>query len=199
MRRRLFLPLIAAVILAFGLQDFIWKSIIVPLIYYAWVIMALLRSVPQDVYWYILVAILALIALISLLNRFRLRNIEEQRYAPAKGPIQTLATNMRGVQGGPYFKWVVAHQLGRLARGILVQREGEEAIPKRKLQGRDWEPPVKIQAYLESGLDRSFFEIPRRGIKDIFSRPSPTPLDADMNQVIDYIESQMEIKSEHGD
>jgi hypothetical protein len=195
-KRRLLIPLLAAVILAFGLQGFIWKSIIVPLIYIAWVIIAFLRSIRQDAYWYMLVAVLAVIALISLLRHLRLENIKVMDHAPAKGPIKTLAANIRGVNGGPYFKWVVAHQLGRLARGILIQREGEDVIPKRKLKGRDWEPPVEIQAYLESGLDRSFFETPRKGL---FSRPSPTPLDVDMEQVIEYLESQMEMKSEYGD
>jgi hypothetical protein len=46
-----------------------------------------------------------------------------------------------------------------------------------------------VGAYLESGLTRTFADFPRQRR---FSRLPDTPFDIDLNQVISYLESQLE-------
>jgi hypothetical protein len=87
---------------------------------------------------------------------------------------------------------LVANRLGKTAREILSQREGQPISRKfRRLEGRDWNPPQTIHDYLESGLNGSFADFPRPRLP--WQTPNPTPLDADPKQVVEYLENQMKV------
>ena len=91
---------------------------------------------------------------------------------------------------GIYYKWMIAHRLGKLTREMLDQREGRpEQLGYTRLTGRDWEPSKEVTTYLEIGLNGSFADFPQPR----WTRPQPTPLDLDPQNVIEYLESEMEI------
>jgi hypothetical protein len=65
------------------------------------------------------------------------------------------------------------------------------------LSGPDWAPEEGVQAYLESGLKGSFADYPQG--RRFFSRPEPTPLDQDMDEVIEFLEEQVSNQQFVGD
>jgi len=107
------------------------------------------------------------------------------------GPVADLATTLEKSRQGTYFKWMVAHRLGRLTRALLAQREGHRNNKRfGPLQGRDWSPPQPVAEYLEAGLSGSFADYPRRRLPS--RRRAPTPLDLPPQEAVRYLESQME-------
>ena len=182
---------VAAVVLTLCLQGVITDLLVVPLAYLAWRANLLLRSIPQWVYWSLLVAAVALIALVSLVRTLHLGQRAYKGRPAVPGPVEKMARQMRIARRDVYGKWLVARRLGGLAQAMLTQRGAGEAIPRDRLQGPDWHPPTEVQAYLEAGLDR-----PRIGrwTQGAFFRSPPTPLDMDPKRAIDYLESQMEMR-----
>jgi len=193
-------------LLAFWLQSAIEDVCIVPAINLLRRSRLFLQAIPQWVYWSLLVAGVALIALGSLTTTDRLH-----RWRPAKeeqaavlGPIGRLARYIHNTRRGPYFKWLVAHRLGELAQAILIERgtlRAEENAQGDQTTGRGWDAqcPAEIQAYLEAGLGRAPVTHPR---KRLLARRLPTPLDLDPSRVVAYLssegdpsESQMETRA----
>lgn len=180
-----------AIVLAFALQDVIRKNIIIPLAYIWWVIGLYYRALPQAILWVGLVVIV----LLMLLGSLSLRDLPTRpilRKAKVKrGQVEELAVSLDRARGGIYIKWLVAHRLGKLARDLLVQR-GDRASEKvvGRLEGRDWQPSKPVDAYLEAGLNGSFSDYPNPAWP--FGRPKPTPLDLNVSDAVEFLESQME-------
>jgi len=156
-------------LLAFWLQTAIEDVCIVPAINVLRRNRLFLQAVPQWVYWTLLVAGVALIALGSLAatGRWHLWRPAEEEQAAVPGPIGKLAQHIHNTRRGLYFKWLVAHRLGELAQAILVQQDtlqAEDSTQGSRLAGRGWDVqcPAAIQAYLEAGLDRAPMAHPRR-------------------------------------
>lgn len=204
MGRRLLLwgaMLVAMTLLAFWLQTAIEDVCIVPAINLLRRNRLFLQAVPQWVYWSLLVAGVALMALGSLATtgRLHLWRPANEKQAAVPGPIGKLTQHIHNTRRGLYFKWLVAHRLGELAQAIHVQRgtpPAEGNTRGSRMEGRGWgaQCPVEIQAYLEAGLARApLAHSPRR----FLSRRPPTPLDLDPSLVVEYLshESQMETKA----
>jgi len=97
---------------------------------------------------------------------------------------------LRRAESGIYFRWLVANRLGKLAYQILLHREsGRPRSVFAPLVGTDWEPGRDLQKYLETGLHGSFADFPNSGR---FSAHQPTPLDLDVGDAVDFLESQVE-------
>lgn len=178
--------LVAVALLAFWLQGAIQELCIVPAIQLWWMAGLLLRSVPQWVYWSLLVAGGALVALISLGRHLSLtlQRAATEKQAADPGPVERLAHYIRNAKRGPYFKWLIAHRLSDLAQAA--------GIPRGSGAGGD--PGLtspQIQAYLQAGMDRPPLDTRRWGF---LSRRPPSPLDLDPSQVVEYLASQMEIE-----
>lgn len=185
---------VIALILAFPLQDVIQKVLIVPLAYLWWALGVLYRSFPQVVVWILLVILITFLLLGSLAGKRKRISREEKKARPAIGQIELLAANLNKMRKGTYYKWQVANQLGRLARDFLIQR-GDRARTRdiSPLSGNDWYPPAHIDAYLDTGLRGSFADYPNQPWP--FRRPEPTPLDIDVNDAVEFLESQIRSNS----
>jgi len=185
----------SALVLAFFLRDVVERVIIVPLVYLWWLLGLYYSILPQFALWLLLVAIAVFSAVTVLAPRFANPGVFMPQAKPPKGQIESLIGWLEKSQrGGSYYKWLVANRLGKTAREILAQREGEPISKKfGHLTGRDWNPPQKIDEYLESGLNGSFADYPRPRWSPGGSGSQPTPLDADPNQVIEYLENEMKI------
>lgn len=188
------LGVIAVLALSFYLRGPIQRVIIIPLAYLWWLIKLCYRAVPQAILW----VFLAIAVFVFMLRLIPLKNIilrkRKVEYNPSVGAIEDLALWVRKSPRGIYYKWLVANRLGKNAREILAQRDGHAVnIKFGPLEGSDWNPPQEIKTYLEIGLNGSFADFPQfRSWWTWWRKPKPTPLDVDVRQVIDYLESELE-------
>jgi hypothetical protein len=194
--------LAAFVLLAFWLQGAVQDVCIVPAIGLLRMGGLLLRSIPQSLFWSLLVAAATLIVLGSLAKAGRLhlwRPTKEKQVA-IRGPIEKLAQQVHHTRRGLYFKWLVAHRLGELGQSVaasgparLIRRSVSELGEPRKMAADENgdQGAADIQAYIEAGLDRPPISRSRR--RFLIRRP-PSPLDLDPSRVVEYFESQMETK-----
>jgi len=191
-QKRWFLPLMVmmiTVVLALVLQFLVYDLVIAPIAFAWWLLKGFLQVVPELAYWWMLVTMFFLAALRALFRHLNPQSQPKANQVTQQGPVEQFAYQIERIDDGNYFKWSVAHHLGELARSILLQRNGGEVAARRSLQGPEWSPPPVVQAYLEKGLHSSFVQLPRQRF---WSRPKKTALDIDLNQVVEYLESQLE-------
>jgi hypothetical protein len=195
-RRRWFLAgvFLSAVIIAFILRDVVGQLVVVPIVYIWWLLHMYYSALPQFILWVILVVVVVFSAISSLVPEIRYKAVFQPAPKPVQGQIEVLVGWLNKSQrGGIYYKWLVANRLGKNAREILAQRDGQPISKKfGQLNGRGWNPPQNIRDYLESGLNGSFADFPRSRFSLNKQTSKPTPLDADPRQVIEYLENEME-------
>ena len=196
-RRSLFLAaaLLVAILIALLLRDVVERTIITPLAYLWWVIRLYYSAFPQYILWIVLILISIFSAASSLMLDVPADHGPKPDRTVVRGQIAGLADWItKSRRGGMYYKWLIANRLGKDAREILAQRDGQ-AINKKfgRLNGRDWAPPREMDSYLESGLNGSFADYPG---PRLWARAQPTPLDLDPGQVMDYLENEMETSHE---
>lgn len=192
-RRRLILlgALVIAGLLAFPLREMIYETVVIPAAFIAWNFGLLYRSLPQDVWWWIVVFIVFLVLMLSLVPRAGLRSRIEVKRKPQLGQVQALAAWLRKTERGTYYKWLVANRLGNLAYQILLHREsGRPRSVFVPLLGTDWEPTKELQSYLETGLHGSFADFPNA--RRSFGGRKQTPLDFDIAEAVEFLEAQVE-------
>ena len=180
-RRILLIPagLLVAILLAFFLQDVIRQAVVTPIAYLWWVFNLVYSAVPQLVLWILLLAVIILSFITSLLNGFSFGRSYEQPSKLTRGPVETL-TGWILKSGGEsnYYKWKIANRLGKLSG----EMDAHPQAPGRT-------PPEEVQRYLKAGLDESFVDYP---LPLPFKRKQPTPFDLDVEQAVEFLESQMD-------
>lgn len=184
---------VMALLLAFPLRDAVFKVIVIPLAYVFWILGLIYRSVNQLIWW--LVVLVLVLAVISHSLKPGIKPLEKVRLKtkPVVGQVETLVGWIKKTERGIYFKWLIANRLGKIANQVLANRAtGKQRSFFDPLTGPDWTPDSTVQSYLEAGLHGSFADFPHKN--RIFSTPEPTPLDHDVNDVVQYLESQVENK-----
>ena len=181
--------LVGAVILAPIAYALFEGLVIEPLSYLNWVIQVVLRAIPQAYFWYFLVGLILLVALGSMVRNTELRLFKDKKEVEKKGAVEVLAHEIAHSKRGAYFKWVTANRLAKLAQAIIIEGGAESSGNARQLQGRDWDPPTEVQSYLKAGLQDSIIQYARRSFIRTVQK---TPFDIDIQQVIEYLESQTE-------
>lgn len=190
-RRPLFIFLFSLFCLtaAFVFRKIIFEVVIVPLAYLWWLITLYYRLLPQLGIWILLIFIIIFTAVRGLLMEIQIGRTVTLKKKASQGPVESLSSLIHKSDQGSYYKWVIANRLGKAARELLDQREGHQIKQKfTRLTGRDWNPPEEVGSYLEAGLNGSFADYPKRS----WSRSPQTPLDVNQQQVIEYLESEME-------
>jgi hypothetical protein len=179
-----------ALLIAFPLREAVYEAVIVPAAYAWWMLRLYYHSVNQSIWWF-LALFLVLVALSrSLLPLGRLRGRMRIEPRPVLGQVEGLSVWVKRTERGIYFKWLIANRLGKVAHDVLTLRMGGKSRTFfEPLSGPDWAPDEGVEAYLESGLKGSFADYPQG--RRFFSRPEPTPLDQDMNEVIEFLEEQV--------
>jgi len=180
--------LIAAAI-AYFLKDLIHEVLLMPISYLWYLINLMYLSVAQIVLWFVLVVIFALVGFGSLYGKLGSPEGSEEDLLPQYGPVGVAARQITRSREGIYYKWLIANRLGKLARSVVMQRGGRDRVVTDELFGPEWQPPVDVQAYLESGLNLTFADFPRRRL---LRRRPDTPLDINVEKVLTYIDSQVE-------
>jgi hypothetical protein len=183
--------LIIAGLLAFPLRQMIYESVVIPAAFIVWNLNLLYRSFSQGVWWAAIFIIVLFMLLFSLIPQPRFRRQQEIKRKPPVGQVEDLAASLGKAERGIYFKWLVANRLGKLAYQILLHREsGRPRSVFAPLVGADWEPRKELQTYLETGLHGSFADYPQ--VKRAFGTPPKTPLDLDIAEAVEFLESQTE-------
>jgi hypothetical protein len=183
--------LVVAGLLAFPLRQMIYESVVVPAAFIVWNLDLLYRSFSQGVWWAGIFVIVLFMLLFSLIPQPKFRPHTEAKRKPSVGQVEDLATSLGKAQRGIYFKWLIANRLGKLAYQILLNREsGRPRSVLAPLVGMDWEPRKELQTYLETGLHGSFADYPH--VNRPFGTPQKTPLDFDIVEAVEFLESQVE-------
>jgi hypothetical protein len=182
--------LIVAGILAFPLRETIFDTVVIPAAFITWNLGLLYRSFSQGTWWWVIVFFVLFMLAVSLATEPGFRPRMTIKSKPPQGQVEGLAIWIRKAEKGIYFKWLVANRLGKLAYQILLHREtGRPRSVFAPLLGTDWEPGKELQQYLETGLHGSFADFPNTGN---LSAPQHTPLDLNVTQAVDFLESQVE-------
>lgn len=181
---------VSAGLLAFPLRGIVHKLIVIPLAYLLYALQLLYLSLPQVVWWIVVVLAVLFILGRSLLPDGKFSRKITPTVRQERGGVESLASAMQKSNHGVYFKWLVANRLGRLAYQILVQREhGKPRSVFTPLTADGWKPAPQVQAYLEKGLHGSFADFPNTNW-NYFAPPVRTSLDHQVDEVIEFLESQ---------
>jgi hypothetical protein len=175
--------IILAFILAIPLRGLVWELLIVPAAHFWWQLLQFYHALPQEAYWFTLLFVFLYIATGTFSGGKPKPELEHVKRAQARGEIEQLALCIEQGKGGVYFRWRVARTLGEIAISILEMRSNRSER-LRRLKGPGWEPTPEVLQYLEAGLNESFANYPRKTGK--------TPFDIDTNEVITYLENQLE-------
>jgi len=168
---------ILLLIMAFFLRNAIYQTVIIPLAYLLWLGRFYYSAVPQIILWGSLLVILLMIVLSNLIPDAPSTPTEEPQHKLAKGQVETLAGWLVKADKGTYFKWQIANRLGHIGLGL---RETSER------RGRFQSANEAVEKYLEAGVNTSFVDYPNQ-------KSVPTPLDVNPKEVVDYLESQLEM------
>jgi len=180
-------------LLAFPLRDAVYGTVIVPVAYVLWVLGLAYHAVHQSIWWIVVIVFLLTYIVRSLLPKARPFGRQVIKTKPVTGQVETLAAYVKKSERGKYFQWLIANRLGKIAHQILLHREtGKTHSVFDPLTGSDWVPTSDLQSYLESGLHGSFVDYPYRN--GLFSSPTKTPLDHDVNEVVEFLEAQVRNK-----
>lgn len=183
--------LVIAALLAVPLRDTIYDAVIVPVAFLGWGLGLMYQSLSQSIWWWVIVVLVLFVLVFSLIPPLKPVGPREVKSKPRVGQVEELTVWLRRVKGGTYFKWLVANRLGKLAYQMLLHREnGRLRSVFDPLVGTDWKPPKELQNYLEIGLHGSFADFPSNVSR--FAMPPQTPLDYEVRDAIEFLESQME-------
>ena len=177
--------LIISLTLAFFLRDIVHDAVIVPLAYLLWLGKIYYMAIPQSFLWVLLLIILFVIVALNFIPEAQPSKPKERMRKPPEGQVEALAVWIHKARKGNYFKWQLANRLGRIALGL-------NEIPEQ--QARAGSKTEAVEKYLDAGLNHSFVDFPAP--RNRFQHPAPTPLDLDPKDAVEYLESQMEMRSD---
>lgn len=184
---------VVALLLAFPLRDAVFRTVVVPLAYLFWILELAYHAVDQTIWWVVILLVVLYLLSRSLLPKFKVKERFRLKKKPVVGQVENLAVWLKKTERGTYFKWLIANRLGKIANQILANRSmGRQRSFFDPLIGPDWTPDSNVQSYLEAGLHGSFADYPQTG--RFFSSKIRTPMDHDIDDVVQYLESQVENK-----
>jgi len=184
--------IVVIALLAFPLRGVADQLILLPLAYLLWLLSLLYISVDQHIWWVGVGVVLFFALAFSLLSEIKIRPRAFKSQREERGNVEALARALEKSRKGIYFKWLVANRLGKLAYQILSQRDhGKPRSVFAPLMGDGWNANPQVQQYLEKGLQGSFSEYPNSSL-NFFATPEKTPLDHDVQEVIEFLESQQQ-------
>jgi hypothetical protein len=175
---------ILAALLAFPLRGLVFNYFIAPLSIIWFYLVYYYHVIPQQFYWFFILLAAAYLALGSFLENPLKRRREILFRKKERGQVESFARWIKDSRHGVYSRWRVARALGLMASGILEIRGGRSGRV-RTLKGKDWNPPPGVQDYLETGLNGSFADYPLSARN--------TPFEVDVEKVVAYLESLLEM------
>lgn len=177
-----FVAAIASAVIAFRNQIadaaiFIWTNVVGSLIIVG-------RVIPQQFIWFFIILALSYIAIGSFYGKRGKAETAPPQARPLHGSVETLAEWIQFRRRGVYFNWQIANLLGR------IDRRFQESAPR----GTSSRVPVpeRVRAYLDAGVNTTYADHDTPG----WFASGDSVFDIPLEQVVDYIEENMEINNE---
>ena len=142
------------------------------------------RIIPQQIIWFFVILTLSYIAIGSFYGRREKAEIALPEARPIHGSVETLAEWIQYRRRGVYFNWQIANLLGR------IDRRFEQSAP-RGTSSRV-APSEQVRAYLDAGVNTTYTDHETPG----WFASGNSVFDIPLDQVVDYLEQNMEINNE---
>jgi hypothetical protein len=194
------LGLALAILLGLALQGVARSTIVMPILYMAWMADLIFRSVPGWLWWAWFLVILVIIALRSLRGRARNAGSRSVIRPPVDGPARAWAIRVRTAGQGEYFRWRLAHDLAELALQFTAYRD-HRGLAKydRGEYIETLNAPPDVLAYFQAGLKAPPWQpVDRLSRVTRFWRPikDDSPLALDPSKAVQFLEGQVEHESD---
>jgi hypothetical protein len=185
--------IIIAAVLALFLRDLVRLILVPPVLYVYWVVRIIYGTLPQLFWWGALMLGLLLIAARSLTFRSNDTKSTDPAHRARESRLEMWTKWLDQTRKGGYFRWYLAHELGRLYLSVLASRErltNDQALTR--LVNKKTGLPPDVQAYVETGLDaRQSFTFGDLGGRLPF-RSKSSPLDLEPEEIIEILESKLD-------
>ncbi len=178
--------LILVAILLFPLRRVVAGAVIRFASYLVWNVNVLGLVIPQQILWAFLLILILYIAIGSFYGKRYREESSSEKTVPVVGAVEAMAGYIEKRHRGIYFKWQIAHLLGKIQEAIL--QTASRGTSKRVLL-----PSDRVQAFLDAGVNTSYADYAPDGL---MLKNISTPFDIELEQVVEYLEEQMEIQHE---
>jgi hypothetical protein len=203
-RKVLLLLLLVALLalpLALAFRD-ISRMLLTELLRLVWLTRRQLESLPQETVWGLLLVAVLVAAVGSLFGWSRLAPGVDAGPPDLPGHVQELSRWLHRAAAGPYFRWTLHRYLSNLLWEALAHRE--RSTPHRlkaRFRAGDLDLPPVVDECLNS--DALLRPATRRGLwarlrRRPEPRPSRTPLHPALEEVIRFLEEQLEVEHDPG-
>lgn len=164
----------------FSFRASVAETVVRFFLYMVWSLDVFGRIIPEQGLWVGLLILLLYVAVGSFYGKSSKGEKSRMDTSLVKGQVEAMSEWVEGRHRGVYFKWQIASLLG----GI------HQAIQKHRADGGSEPPNEEVQAYLDAGINSSYADYPS---PDLFEKARPTPFDIELEQVVKYLEEQMEM------
>ncbi len=154
--------------------------------YLVWSVNILGVVIPQQILWAFLLVLILYIAIGSFYGKRYREESSTEKQSPVTGAVEAMAGYIEERHRGIYFKWQIAHLLGKIQQ--TIQESASRGTSSRILL-----PSDRVQAFLDAGVNTSYADYAPDGF---VIKNDSTPLDIELEQVVAYLEEQMEIRHE---
>jgi hypothetical protein len=197
------LTLLLAIPLVLLLRDFTRDVLLAEVMLFVWSLRVILGSLPQLPIWLLFVILVFFISAVTLLGPRKPEPEPPQIAGPCPGQVGFLATRLRRVAKGEYFRWDLARYVSGLVLDVLAYRQRTSAVRLRqRLRVGDLDVPPDIEAYLRVGQSPIYTlsaNLASR-VKRLFSPETWAPsIERDIEKAIHYMEDQLEAHDDYRD
>lgn len=185
----LIITLFVAVVLAFVVDDFVYKVLVAPLLYVLWFITLVLSNLSQVIYWGALIVVALIVAARSTPRAKTVRRKKQASLVENQGAVATWARLLQGAEKSEFFKWRLAQALRRFAQDLLFPSK-RERFGNRERPRLPSDLPPEIEAYFQVRMPgtRPAFWFWRRRL----AGQRPVALDLDPETVVVYLENKLD-------
>lgn len=178
------LALAAAVeIGALGIRGLLEDALVKPLLYAIWGAIRIVESIPQGAIWLAFVLAAGVVALASIWGG-RQREVRRDANDVPRGRVYEWLRLVVLAQRHEYSRWRMAQRLMLLLAEAIAARERIELrVARQRIASGNIDAPQQVVAFLRAGADSYR---PRQ--RALLHRGDASPLDVDLEQVIDAVE-----------
>jgi hypothetical protein len=152
--------------------------------YIVWSVNTTGQVIPQQILWIFLLLLIMYIAVGSFYGKRSEGGSARINASPLVGPVEMRTKWIEEGYRGTYFKWQIANLLGKVHQSI------QESASRGTSGPMPPKVPPQVQAYLDAGVNTTYADYSSPGL---FQKTEPTPLDIPLEQVVAYLEEQLEI------
>jgi hypothetical protein len=178
--------LILVAILVFPIRRAVAGAVVWFGAYLVWSVNILGQVIPQQVLWLFLLILILYIAVGSFYGKRYREESSPEMTDPVVGPVEAMAGYIEERHRGIYFKWQIAHRLGKIQQ--TIQEDASHGNSNQISL-----PSDRVRDFLDAGVNTTYADYAPNGL---MLKNISTPFDIELEQVVDYLEEQMEIKYE---